>query len=87
MGTKFMNQELAVIDADRVKRKRRTQRNDFKRELIQKCHHPHISIASVALEHGINTNLLNPWVKNASLENAILNVEPRSNFIAIQNTQ
>lgn len=57
--------------------------DDFKRELVQKCRHPHISIASVALEHGINTNLLNRWVKNASLGNGISNVEPVSNFIAI----
>ena len=64
MGTKFMNKELTIINNDRVKRKRRTYSDDFKHELlIQKCHHPYISIARVALEHGINTNLLNRWVK------------------------
>ena len=83
MGTNFVNQELAAIEAESLKRKRRTYSNDFKRELVQKCRHPHTSIASVALEHGINTNLLNRWVKQASLENGILNVKPISNFIAI----
>jgi hypothetical protein len=35
MGTKFMSQDFAIVDADRVKRKRRTSySDDFKRELI-----------------------------------------------------
>lgn len=82
MGTNFVSQELAT-ETELVKRKRRTYSDDFKRELIQKCRHPHTSIASVALEHGINTNLLNRWVKNASIENSISNIESVSNFIAI----
>lgn len=83
MGTNFVSQELVAIETGFIKRKRRTYSDDFKRELIQKCRHPHTSIASVALEHGINTNLLNRWVKNASIESDITNVEPVSNFIAI----
>ncbi|WP_418655449.1 transposase [Acinetobacter ursingii] len=83
MVTNFVSQELVDIEAGFVKRKRRTYSDDFKCELVQKCRHPHTSIASVALEHGINTNLLNRWVKNASIESDISNVEPVSNFIAI----
>ena len=82
MGTHFVNQELAA-ETEFVKRKRCTYSDDFKRELVQKCRHPHTSIASVALEHGINTNLLNRWVENASIENGISNLDPVSNFIAI----
>lgn len=66
-----MNQKLAIIDTDRVRRKRRTYNDEFKLELVQKCHHPHISIASVALEHGFNTNLLNRWVKNYPMKRMI----------------
>jgi len=78
-----MSQELTVIDVELVKRKRRIYSDDFKRELVQKCRHPHVSIASVALEHGINTNLLNRWVKQASNENSISELETVPNFIAI----
>lgn len=80
MGTNFVSQELAA-ETELVKRKRRTYSDDFKRELIQKCHHPHISIARVALEHGINTNLLNRWV--IFNEKSIDKPETLSIFIAI----
>ena len=78
-----MSQELTVVDVGLVKRKRRIYSDDFKRELVQKCRHPHISIASVALEHGINTNLLNRWVKQASNENSISELKTVPDFMAI----
>ena len=71
MGTNSVSQELVAIEAGFIKRKRRTYSDDFKPELVQKCRQPHTSIASVAFEHGINTNLLNRWVKNASIKNGI----------------
>ena len=35
---------------------------DAKRELVAVCLQPSISVAKVALEHGINANLLRKWI-------------------------
>jgi transposase-like protein len=33
-----------------------------KRELVRRCHQPGISVAAMALAHGINANLLRSWI-------------------------
>lgn len=81
-----MNQELTIADPESVKKKRRIYSDDFKCELVQKCSHPHVSIASVALQHGINTNLLNRWVKQASRKDSIPNLKTVQGFIALPMT-
>ena len=35
---------------------------EAKRELVRICLQPGLSVAKVALEHGINANLLRKWV-------------------------
>ena len=35
---------------------------DAKRELVEACLHPGVSIAKLAREHGINANLLHAWI-------------------------
>jgi transposase len=37
---------------------------EAKRELVKACLQPGISIAKVALEHGINANLLRKWISH-----------------------
>ncbi|SEJ94606.1 transposase [Pseudomonas sp. NFR16] len=34
----------------------------FKAQVVQECLLPNVSIASVALRHGINTNLVRKWI-------------------------
>ncbi|MBK0057173.1 transposase [Pseudomonas sp. S44] len=34
----------------------------FKAQIVQECLLPDVSIASVALRHGINTNLVRKWI-------------------------
>ena len=46
-----------------VRRTHRTYSPQFKAELVALCQHPDISIAAVALQHGMNTNVLHPWLK------------------------
>jgi len=38
-------------------KKRRTYSAEFKQQIVQACKAPDVSIASVALQHGLNTNL------------------------------
>ena len=43
------------------KAKRRKHELAFKRELIERCLHPGASVSAIALENGINANLLFKW--------------------------
>ena len=39
-------------------KKRRTYSAECKQQIVQACKAPDVSIASVALQHGLNTNLV-----------------------------
>jgi transposase len=36
--------------------------HEFKLGLVRRCLEPSVSVSAVALEHGINTNLLRKWI-------------------------
>jgi transposase len=38
---------------------------EFKSRVVAEACQPHVSIASVALSHGLNANLLRKWIKDA----------------------
>jgi len=44
---------------------RRKYSREFKSQVIVEARQPHVSIASVALSHGLNANLLRQWIKDA----------------------
>ena len=44
------------------RRRRRTHRLEFKARVMQACGQPGVSIASVALLHGLNANLVRRWL-------------------------
>ncbi len=46
-----------------VRRTQRTYTPQFKAELVAACRQPGASIAAVALQHGMNTNVLHRWLK------------------------
>ncbi|MFY4698795.1 transposase [Burkholderia glumae] len=48
--------------ADRKRDGRRSCDEDAKRELIQACLKPRVSIARTAIEHDINPNLVRTWI-------------------------
>ncbi|WP_447759642.1 transposase [Pseudomonas moraviensis] len=43
--------------------KRRSYSKSFKVQIIQECAQPSASIASVALSHGSNANLVHKWIR------------------------
>ncbi len=49
-----------------VRRTHRTYTPQFKAELVAACRQPGASIAAVALQHGMNTNVLHRWLKEWS---------------------
>ena len=56
---------------------RRSYSKSFKTQVVQECVQPGASIASVALSHGINANIVHKWIrlhaqKNTTLQPAFL---------------
>lgn len=43
-------------------RQRTSYSKPFKTQVVQECLNPDVSIASVALRHGINANLVRKWI-------------------------
>jgi transposase len=46
--------------------KRRFYSPELKLQVVQTCAHPGTSIAGVALQHGINTNIVHRWIREHS---------------------
>lgn len=46
-----------------VTKKRRTYSKEFKLSIVNACKNSNTSIASVALQHSINANLVHRWIR------------------------
>ena len=44
---------------------RRSYSTAFKAQIVQECSQPGASVASVALSHGINSNVVHKWLRTA----------------------
>jgi transposase len=51
-------------------RRRRFHSEEFKAQAVQACQQPSVSMAAVAMAHGINANLLRRWVQAAARPDA-----------------
>lgn len=49
-------------------RRRRRHSNEFKADAVAACAQPGMSMAAVAMAHGINANLLRRWVHEAEMK-------------------
>lgn len=57
---------MNTYDVDLMGRRRRRRHSaQFKAMVIQECLRPGVSIAAVALAHGLNANMLRKWVVEA----------------------
>jgi transposase len=51
----------------RGRRRRRRHSDEFKANAVAACMQPGVSMAAVAMAHGINANLLRRWVRTAEM--------------------
>ena len=72
------------------RRRRRTHSPEFKSELVMQCQQVGVSVAAVAMEHGINPNLLRRWIteherlgRHAALPNISMQRDVAAQFIAL----
>ena len=49
------------------RQRRRRHGEDFKAHVVAECARPGVSIAAIALRHGLNANLLRRWVAQAGV--------------------
>jgi transposase len=66
VGGGGLNERL-VVGMGRSGKRRRFD-SQAKRELVQACLRPGVSVARMALEHGLNANLLRKWIRQHQRE-------------------
>lgn len=54
-----------IPSTDREIRRRRRFAPEFKTKIVAACLQGHVSIAQVARQHGLNTNLVETWIYKA----------------------
>ena len=67
-------------------RRRRHHSAEFKAKVVEECARPGVSMAAVALAHGLNANLLRRWVvekKSIGLTPASAMSAPQQEFVAL----
>lgn len=55
----------APADLRDGRHRRRRHSDEFKAQVVAECARPGVSIAAIALHHGLNANLLRRWVSQA----------------------
>jgi transposase len=60
------------------RQRRRKHTDEFKAAVVAECARPGVSIARVALSHGLNANLLRKWVVNGERDDRSIRVQPET---------
>jgi transposase-like protein len=63
-----------------LERKRRRHSEEFRAEVVAACRQPGVSVAAVALAHGLNANLVRRWIKE-SVERLPVTRRPMANRV------
>jgi transposase len=58
--------QVDTMRKEQAKRRRRRHSAQFKAQAIEACAVPGASVAAVALEYGLNANLLRRWLKHSA---------------------
>lgn len=70
MSTITLGGHVTTIPEDQAgpRRRRRLHSDEFKARAVAICMQPGMSMAAVAMAHGINANLLRRWVREAEMK-------------------
>ena len=63
-----------------TRRRRRIHSDEFKANAVASCMQPGMSMAAVAMAHGVNANLLRRWVRDEEMNSAatVVSVTPKA---------
>jgi Transposase and inactivated derivatives len=70
-----MDEQMGTMEEKSVKRRRRYSA-EFKQRVLAECAEPGVSVAGVALLHGINANLVQTWRREAREASAPRSLSP-----------
>lgn len=72
MSTLTFGGHVSTIPDNRAgaRRRRRVHSDDFKASVVACCMQPGMSMAAVAMAHGVNANLLRRWVREVEMKPA-----------------
>ncbi len=54
---------MTLLSVSEAPRKRRRYTAEFKARVVAACQQPDASVAGVARDHGLNTNLVHKWIR------------------------
>tara|TARA_R110002167_G_C12170002_1_gene603394 strand:- start:77 stop:439 length:363 start_codon:yes stop_codon:yes gene_type:complete len=61
---------MTLISVSKTTDKRRRFSPEFKAKIVEACLQSDVSVAKIALKHGINTNLVHKWIRTARQRDA-----------------
>jgi transposase len=77
VDTKKKAGQAGSVSAVRVNRTgRRTYTLDYKRDVVRQCSEPGVSVAAVAMQNGINANLVRRWMVRQQRERVAASAKP-----------
>ena len=62
---------------------RRTYTLDYKRDVVKQCGAPGVSVAAIAMQNGINANLVRRWIVRQQRELVAARAKPQSVMLPI----
>ena len=66
----LVDTKTLMNSAINARRRRRTHTASFKAQVVQACAQPGVSVAAIALAHGLNANLVRRWLNGHDLGSA-----------------
>jgi transposase-like protein len=77
VDTKKRTGQMGSVSGVRINRTgRRTYTLDYKRDVVRQCSEPGVSVAAVAMENGINANLVRRWIVRQQRELVAASAQP-----------
>src|SRR5207237_10492298 len=84
VDTKKRTRQAGSVSGVRINRTgRRTYTLDYKRDVVRQCSAPGVSVAAVAMQNGINANLVRRWIVRQQLVAASAKPPPAMLPVAI----
>lgn len=71
---------MSDITPEKTPNKRRRYSSAFKSKVLEACNQPSTSVASIAMQYGINANLVHKWRRTAKASAA---TKPQRDFLPV----
>ena len=56
---------MSILSVTRPYQKRRRHTQEFKARIVATCHEPGVSVSRIALDNGLNANLVRRWISES----------------------